>query len=417
MEKMRESNIGHELKDMAQEVVRFGERCVQAGRNWLNERRDEMNHRNDEDRRDYQSSQQYGAKSGDQRETVRQGQGRHEYDAQSDRNRPQQQYAQGSRTRGEYYGGEQFDERAQSVGWNEDRANWDYEGGPERYGASGYTGSDQGTRQQSGRLYGSQPGGRREYGSQNTGASDYYSGRQGYVGRGSTGSEYNIYGRSQGYGEGAGLSRSQSSRSRQFSEGQNYGSANLYGGESSGSGGRGSLYGRQDYLDDGEMSGYGRGEPGSQQYGTSSGRYGTAPGQYGYGGYAVRTGSFRGVGPKNYTRSDERLMEDINERLTDDDDLDASDISVRVSDGKVTLEGTVDQRWMKHRAEDLADSCIGIKEVDNRILVTSGSSVLGQRPTETRTTTTTPRASQSGATTPGTSGATTTGTTGGTTPH
>ena len=69
---MREPNLGHELKDMAQEVVRFGERCVQAGRNWLNERREEMNHRNDDDRR-YQPGQQYGQQGTGQRESSRQG--------------------------------------------------------------------------------------------------------------------------------------------------------------------------------------------------------------------------------------------------------------------------------------------------------------------------------------------------------
>jgi hypothetical protein len=70
-------------------------------------------------------------------------------------------------------------------------------------------------------------------------------------------------------------------------------------------------------------------------------------------------------------------MEEINERLTDDDDLDASEISVRVADCKVTLEGTVDQRWMKHRAEDIADACSGVKEVDNRITVAPSSRDLG----------------------------------------
>lgn len=367
-----------------------------------------MNHRNDEDRRDYPSTQPYGTPRGGLHEPLRQGRSRHDYDTQSDRGRTQQ-YAQSGRNRGEYYGGEQFDERIQSTGWNEDR-NWDYEGGPERYSASGYPEADPGTpsRQQSSRRPGSQFGGRREYGSQNTGASDYYSGRQGYVSQGSFGSDYNTYG--QGYGEGSGYARQQPSRGRQFAEGQNYGSTSLYGGESAGSGGRGSLYRSQEYLDDGEMSGYGRREPGTQQYGTSHGRYGTAPGQYGYGGYGTRAGSFRGVGPKNYARSDERLMEDINERLTDDDDLDASDITVRVSEGKVTLEGNVDQRWMKHRAEDIADSCIGVKEVDNRIQVTSGSP-LGQRSAEARA------ASQSRTAQASTSTAGTSGTAGGTTSH
>lgn len=416
---MRDSNIGHELKDMAQEFVRFGERCVQAGRDWLNERRDEMNHRNDEGRRDYQSGREYGQEASNTRGSSRQGQGRqYGQGEQSERGR-QQQFSQGNRSRGEYYGGGQFDERIQSAGWDEDRGNWDYEGGPERYGTSGYGeheygqgglsrqyGSQQQYGSQHGSPYGSPYSGQREYGSQSTGG-DYYRGRQSYGAQGSFGSDYNTYGRNQGFGEGSGYARPLPSRSQssQFRGTQGYGSASRYGGESAGLGGRGALYGNQNYLDEGEMSGYGGRELSSQQYGSSSsGRYGTAPGQYGYGGYGGST--YRGVGPKNYRRSDERLTEDINERLTDDDDLDASNLTVRVTDGKVTLEGTVDQRWMKHRAEDIADACIGVKEVDNRINVSPSSSTLGQgievRGSSTRTsqssssTTTTQPGSSSG---------------------
>lgn len=363
-----------------------------------------MNQRNDDDHRQgYRSGQQY-SQPGGQRESQRQGRARQDYAEQSDRSRMQQQ---AGGTRGEYYGGEQFGERAQGMGWNEDRGNWEYEGGPERYSASGY--GEQGSLQgQSGRYRGAQSqfGGQREYGSQNIGGSDYYSGRQGYRAQESFGGDYNTYGRSQGqgYGEGSGYTRSQSQgvqQGRSFAQQRGYSGGGLYGGESSGAGGRASFYGSgQDYLDDGEMSGY---------RSSGSSRYGTAPGQYGYGGYGAHAGSFRGVGPKNYTRSDERLTEEINERLTDDDDLDATDLTVRVSNGKVTLEGNVDQRWMKHRAEDIADGCIGVKEVDNRIQVTSTSSMLGQRATDTRATSTS-RAPQTGATTGS-------GTTGGTTPH
>ncbi len=164
----------------------------------------------------------------------------------------------------------------------------------------------------------------------------------------------------------------------QFSGRQGHGGSSRYGREGR-YGDRSSLSGSsQGYLDEGEMSGYGYGtrEFGTQQHGTSrQARYGTSPGQYG--GYGAG-GGYRGVGPKNYKRSDERLTEDINERLTDDDDLDASNISVRVSNGKVTLEGMVDQRWMKHRAEDVVDACTGVTEIDNRIQVTSLSSSLGQ---------------------------------------
>lgn len=82
-----------------------------------------------------------------------------------------------------------------------------------------------------------------------------------------------------------------------------------------------------------------------------------------------RAGSYRGRGPRNYARSDERITEDLNERLTDNDMLDASDISVQVVDGVATLSGSVASRWMRHLAEDIADSCGGVKDIRNEITV------------------------------------------------
>ena len=46
-------------------------------------------------------------------------------------------------------------------------------------------------------------------------------------------------------------------------------------------------------------------------------------------------GKFAGRGPRNYKRSDERILEDINERLTRDSMIDAFDIDVSVQDGVV----------------------------------------------------------------------------------
>lgn len=83
--------------------------------------------------------------------------------------------------------------------------------------------------------------------------------------------------------------------------------------------------------------------------------------------------SYSGLGPKNYTRSDERITEDLCERLTQDHDIDASELEVNVAHGMATLEGTVPQRWMKHRAEDLADGCAGVRNVENRIKVQPAS--------------------------------------------
>ena len=66
---------------------------------------------------------------------------------------------------------------------------------------------------------------------------------------------------------------------------------------------------------------------------------------------------------------DERIKEDINDRLSDDSFLDATEIDVTVSDGEVTLTGTVENRIDKRRAEDLAEDISGVKNVQNQLRV------------------------------------------------
>lgn len=75
----------------------------------------------------------------------------------------------------------------------------------------------------------------------------------------------------------------------------------------------------------------------------------------------------RGRGPKAYVRSDERIREDVNDRLTDDNWIDASNIDVTVSEGEVTLSGTVSDRHSKRRAEDVTDGITGVKHVQNNL--------------------------------------------------
>jgi hypothetical protein len=79
--------------------------------------------------------------------------------------------------------------------------------------------------------------------------------------------------------------------------------------------------------------------------------------------------SYRGRGPKNYQRSDERIREDVCERLTMDHDVDASDIEVTVEGGVVTLSGTVRERYAKRTAEDICESVRGVKDVQNDLRV------------------------------------------------
>jgi osmotically-inducible protein OsmY len=85
----------------------------------------------------------------------------------------------------------------------------------------------------------------------------------------------------------------------------------------------------------------------------------------------MREGQHRGKGPKGYTRSDDRIKEDVNDKLSDDPNVDASDIDVSVNNCEVTLTGTVTNRWEKRRAEDVAESVSGVKNVENRLRVSS----------------------------------------------
>lgn len=77
----------------------------------------------------------------------------------------------------------------------------------------------------------------------------------------------------------------------------------------------------------------------------------------------------RGRGPKGYVRSDERIREDINDRLTDDWSLDATDIDVQVAEREVTLTGEVASRADKRRAEDIAESVSGVTNVQNNLRI------------------------------------------------
>jgi osmotically-inducible protein OsmY len=142
---------------------------------------------------------------------------------------------------------------------------------------------------------------------------------------------------------------------------------------------QGSYYGSQEYgVAPGTQEGYPRGDYETRSFGQGTQalhEYGTSgsPGSRTTTEWGPASMGYRGRGPRNYTRSDERIREDLNERLTDADDLDASGIMVEVSNGVATLSGTVDERWMKHRAEDLTDSCSGVRDVRNQIQVKSSA--------------------------------------------
>jgi osmotically-inducible protein OsmY len=146
-------------------------------------------------------------------------------------------------------------------------------------------------------------------------------------------------------------------------------------------------YSDDDYRDSGYRGGYDRGGYGGGSdrddrgwgYSDRSDRYG---GERGYGSSYRRDlsdddlhehesrRSHYGKGPRNDTRSKERVQERVSDELHDDHDLDASDIEVKTSDnGEVTLEGTTDSRWSKRRAENCAYRVRNVRHVQNNIRV------------------------------------------------
>jgi hypothetical protein len=88
-------------------------------------------------------------------------------------------------------------------------------------------------------------------------------------------------------------------------------------------------------------------------------------------------GPHSGRGPRAYHRSDERIHEELNERLTAHGLIDATDIDCRVVNGEVTLTGFVDSRAAKRAAGDLAEDLYGVRDVHNELRVRSHAADTG----------------------------------------
>ncbi|HKO95007.1 MAG TPA: DUF2267 domain-containing protein [Polyangiaceae bacterium] len=73
--------------------------------------------------------------------------------------------------------------------------------------------------------------------------------------------------------------------------------------------------------------------------------------------------------PKGYTRSDERMREEACEALGQLPDVDISEVEVWVTEGELTLTGTVPQRSMKYAIELSCARVAGVDEIHNRLRV------------------------------------------------
>jgi osmotically-inducible protein OsmY len=112
---------------------------------------------------------------------------------------------------------------------------------------------------------------------------------------------------------------------------------------------------------------------------------GTASGPSPYSGWNNPYGGRRdwpgpnyvGRGPRGYQRGDDRIREDVCDRLTDDPRIDAADVDVKVANGEVTLTGSVRTREEKRYSEDLVERITGVREVNNSLKVRPADEILG----------------------------------------
>jgi hypothetical protein len=131
---------------------------------------------------------------------------------------------------------------------------------------------------------------------------------------------------------------------------------------------------------------------GSEPHGSAAPESGTipvaaGPGYSGFGGSAGYSGN--GVGgisggyaeagypglswtPPPETRHDDRIHDDVCDRLSLSEEVDASQIEVEVQAGSVTLTGNVENRRMKQLASDIAEAVPGVSSVHNRLHVEHG---------------------------------------------
>ncbi len=72
-----------------------------------------------------------------------------------------------------------------------------------------------------------------------------------------------------------------------------------------------------------------------------------------------------GYGPTHWARPDDRIRDDVNERLTEHPYIDASEVDVQSSNGEVTINGVVEDRRSIRIIEDLAAGVSGVKDVHN----------------------------------------------------
>lgn len=82
--------------------------------------------------------------------------------------------------------------------------------------------------------------------------------------------------------------------------------------------------------------------------------------------------NFVGYGPRGYKRSDDRIYEEVCDKLMRHREIDASNIGVKVESGIVYLSGKVDSRKVKKLAELVVEDLPGVQDVRNELTIFRG---------------------------------------------
>jgi osmotically-inducible protein OsmY len=67
--------------------------------------------------------------------------------------------------------------------------------------------------------------------------------------------------------------------------------------------------------------------------------------------------------------ADERIWEEVRDRLMGHPDIDATEVEIEVEEAEVTLVGRVDTREGKWLAEEVSRAVPGVQDVHNRLKV------------------------------------------------
>lgn len=83
-------------------------------------------------------------------------------------------------------------------------------------------------------------------------------------------------------------------------------------------------------------------------------------------------------GPKNFKRNDDRISDDIHDKIDRHLDIDAREVIIEVKDGDVTLRGTVFERADKRLIEEIVEDVFGVKNVQNMLRVNREDGIPGE---------------------------------------